>query len=68
MKRFIRHIKRWNIWRKRNINGRFHKFLTLLFGRRYSPTFRYVFIEEEIAELRNDLDKLLATHGYTIDI
>lgn len=34
----IEHVKVWNIWRKRSLNGLGHKIL-VLFGLRNSPTF-----------------------------
>ena len=53
------HIKRWNVWRKRNTNSRFHKFLTLLFGCSVSPTFAYTLTEEEAKELDDAIMKVL---------
>ena len=38
MKRFIKYIKIWNIWRKGSTNDRWYKLL-VLFKLRYSPTF-----------------------------
>lgn len=40
MKRFLRHCKRWNGWRKNNLNSPLHKFLVLI-GLVYSPTFDF---------------------------
>ena len=47
MKRIIKHIRRWNIWRKDNRNSRLHKLLVLL-GLRQSPTLNFVFLPEEL--------------------
>ena len=44
-----KHIRRWNIWRRNNCNGRWHKFLVLL-GLRRSPTFVLTFLPEETEE------------------
>lgn len=38
MKKLILHIKLWNSWRKRSLNGKFYKLL-VLFGLANSPTF-----------------------------
>lgn len=67
-KRFIRHIKRWNKWRKRNLNGRLHKFLTLILGDEYSLTFATTLTDEEENELHNSLQKTILKRGQTIDI
>ena len=45
----IRHIKVWNAWRKRNLNGKLHKVLVLL-GLIKSPT-----LELNKAFLRNEV-------------
>lgn len=42
----INHIRRWNIWRKHNMNNRLHKLL-VLFKLIYSPTFAFVLLPEE---------------------
>lgn len=49
MKRLIKHIRRWNIWRKNSLNSRWYKF-TVLLGLRVSPTMHTVFLPEEIDE------------------
>lgn len=46
IKSFINHIRRWNIWRKRNLNGRFYKFLVLV-GVTKSPTMLLTYLPEE---------------------
>ena len=38
MRKAIKHIKEWNIWRKRSLNGKMYKAL-VLFGICHSPTF-----------------------------
>lgn len=67
-KRFIRHIKRWNKWRKRNLNGRLHKFMTLLFGSKYSPTFAATLTDEDENELHDSMQKAILKRGQIIDI
>lgn len=49
MKKLIRHIKNWNIWRKHNANGRIHHILVLL-GIIKSPTMLHTFLPEEMIE------------------
>lgn len=46
MGKIIKHIKRWNVWRKYNKNGIAHKIL-VLFGFIKSPTFFYTWTAEE---------------------
>lgn len=41
----VKHIRRWNRWRKCNTNGKFHKIL-VLFGK-HSPTFDSLVLTEE---------------------
>jgi hypothetical protein len=49
--RLIKHIKRWNKWRKSNGNSRLHK-LMVLFGIVKSPTFYLVWTDEEAKSFR----------------
>lgn len=49
LKRLIRHIKRWNKWRKHCGNGWLHK-ISVLFGG-HSPTFMFVLTDEEEEEI-----------------
>lgn len=49
MKRLIKHIRRWNIWRKYNGNSRMHKLLVLI-GLIHSPTMRMVLLPEELEQ------------------
>lgn len=46
MEVWIKHIKRWNEWRKYNGNSPFHKLLVLL-GIVKSPTFQQILTKEE---------------------
>ena len=46
MGKIIKHIKRWNVWRKHNNNGIVHKIL-VLFGIIKSPTFNQVWTKDE---------------------
>lgn len=52
MARLIRHIKRWNIWRKHNANGRLHHLL-VFFNIIKSPTFGLVLLPEELTSWSN---------------
>ena len=54
----IKHIKRWNKWRKFNANSWFHKLLVLL-GLRNSPTFKFVLTDEEEVEFNRQIDEAL---------
>lgn len=47
MKKLITHIRRWNVWRKRNCNSKFHKLIVLL-GIIKSPTMMYTMLPEEL--------------------
>lgn len=47
MKNLIKHIRRWNLWRKGCMNSKLHKFL-VLFGFTKSPTMATVLLPEEI--------------------
>ena len=57
MSKLITHIKRWNKWRKNNMNGKLHKFLVLL-GIRKSITLQYVLLDEEVDEIKSDYEKI----------
>lgn len=46
----INHIRRWNIWRKRCLNGPIHKIL-VLFGVIKSPSMWFVMLPEEEQEM-----------------
>ena len=43
----LKHIRRWIIWGKKNVNGPLYQTLVLL-GLKKSPTMRLVELEEEI--------------------
>lgn len=49
IKKLKNHFIRWNVWRKRSLNGRFYKFLVLI-GIVDSPTFYWTLTPEEEAE------------------
>lgn len=53
LKRLIRHIKRWNKWRKHCGNGWLHKISVLFSG--CSPTFPLVLTDEEEEEIHRDV-------------
>lgn len=42
----IEHFRIWNIWRKHNLNSRWHKFLVLLWPS-ISPTYAFARMERE---------------------
>lgn len=46
MASIIRHIKRWNVWRKNNLNGRFYQLL-VLFKIKNSPSMSFIVIAED---------------------
>lgn len=64
MQRIIKHIRRWNIWRKDNRNSRLHKLLVLL-GLRQSPTLNFVFLPEELWPGQGFYDGLISVEGGT---
>lgn len=41
MRKTIKHIKAWNIWRKRSLNGKAYK-VFVLFGICHSPTLEMI--------------------------
>lgn len=57
MKKIIKHIKRWNKWRKRCVNNKFHKLLVLL-GVVQSPTFAFILTDEEEEILSESIKKV----------
>ena len=60
----MRHIKRWNKWRKNNSNSKLHKFLVLI-GLVKSPTMEWTFLEDEMKKINNGL--LESVHDLTAD-
>lgn len=50
------HVKRWNKWRKRNTNSKFHKFMVLI-GLHNSPTMAYILTDEEAQAVSERLDE-----------
>ena len=49
MNKSIKHIRRWNLWRKNCMNSKLHKIL-VLFGVIKSPTMATIFLPEEIGK------------------
>lgn len=47
----IKHIRRWNAWRKGNANGPIYKFMVLIKCVK-SPTFALCLLPEEVDEMR----------------
>ena len=56
MKSIIKHFRRWNIWRKKSLNGCIHK-LFVLFRIIRSPTFEQIMLPEELDEIRSAVEK-----------
>lgn len=54
----LNHIRRWNIWRKRNLNGPIYKTL-VLFGVIRSPTMASVWLPEEEKEIMDAFQRSL---------
>ena len=52
------HIRRWNIWRKRCLNGPIYKIL-VLFGVIKSPTMAFVLLPEEEKEMMDAFQRSL---------
>ena len=50
-RRLLKHIRRWNCWRKCNKNGKFHKLMVLFGG--HSPTFDTMGLMEEFYPVDN---------------
>lgn len=50
----MKHIKRWNKWRKNNINKLLHKFLVLIRLIK-SPTMNQILLDDEIKIINNQL-------------
>jgi len=58
--RILKHFRRWNEWRKGNLNGRFYKILVLL-KLEHSPTFELFVTAEEREEAWRAFKKELET-------
>lgn len=52
----LNHIRRWNIWRKRCLNGPIHKIL-VLFGVIKTPTMPFVMLPEEEEKMMDAIVK-----------
>lgn len=51
IKKLIKHIKKWNAWRKQCLNNPVYKLL-VLFKIIDSPTFEHIWTEEDAKEFR----------------
>lgn len=49
MNKLIKHIRRWNLWRKNCMNSKLHK-IFVLFGVTKSPTMATIFLPEEVGK------------------
>lgn len=58
----LNRIRRWNIWRKRSLNGPIYKIL-VLFGVIKSPTMASVWLPEEWKEIMNTFQRSLKGEG-----
>lgn len=56
MKKLIKHFKRWNVWRKHNLNSPWHHIL-VLFGIVKSPTFELFILPGEAQSIDDILKK-----------
>lgn len=56
--KIIKHIKRWNVWRKHNVNSKLHKIL-VLFGIIKSPTLVFTLIPEEYEEIQKAIEEAI---------
>lgn len=54
----IKHIRRWNIWRKHCMNSPFYKFLVLI-GFTKSPTMAFILLPEEWREYEEKMRNIL---------
>lgn len=54
----LNHIRRWNIWRKRSLNGPIYKIL-VLFGVTKSPTMASVWLPEEEEEMAEIMETIM---------
>lgn len=61
--RLIKHIRRWNIWRRHNFNSSWYKLL-VLFGIRKSPTMTITWLPEEKEKYQKRALAILSTLGY----
>lgn len=50
MKRFIRHCKRWNEWRKQSADSLFYK-IYVFFNPKISPTYQLFISDEKMKEI-----------------
>ena len=61
-KKLINHVRRWNMWRKNNMNHPFYQFLVLI-GVRKSPTLPFVVMKDDTP----DWDWFAIREEYGID-
>jgi len=65
MQKIIRHIKRWNKWRKNCLNSKFHKFLVLV-GIIKSPTMPLILLDDEIKAFQDGIEKGIIKMPYIL--
>ena len=66
MSRLIKHLRRWNIWRKYNRNCKLHKFFVLI-GFIKSPTMMNVLLPEEKEKIFKGLHDGLTVRATYLD-
>lgn len=54
--KIVDHIRRWNVWRKSNLNGHLHH-IFVLFGIIKSPTFMLALLPEDKASIEEMVKK-----------
>ena len=58
----IEYIKRWNVWRKGNLNGIGHQILVLV-GLRQSPSMAFILMPDELNKFSNTFYRGLYVEG-----
>ena len=57
-----RHFRKWNEWRKRNLNSKFYQLLILLKVFR-SPTFELYITKQEMQEALDEMNRIIDNRG-----
>ena len=59
-----RHFRKWNEWRKQNLNSKFYQLLILLKVFR-SPTFELYITKQEMQEAFDEMNRIIDNRGDT---
>ena len=59
-----RHFRKWNEWRKRNLNSKFYQLLVLLKVYK-SPTFELYITKQEMQEALDEMNRIIDNRGDT---